>query len=108
MLVDLLVCFDWPLAVNKVKNRNPDNNPETRVDTAVLTNQVLCWDRGRLARNEREARNFGITSFLTGVLHPTRIVFKILSFGSNSLQASFALHAHCGRDARGPSKSLFL
>src|SRR5258706_5581119 len=47
------------------------------------TAQVICWDRGRLART----RNPGI-------------VFESTS------QPLFALRAHCGRDAHGPGKSL--
>jgi hypothetical protein len=46
--------------------------------------QVICWDRGRPARKRAE----GAKS-----LQRVRIVV-------------FALRAHCGRDARGPSKSL--
>jgi hypothetical protein len=46
--------------------------------------QVIYWDRGRPARNEREAR----TALLKGFPKTTR------------------LSARCGRDARGPSKSL--
>jgi len=45
---------------------------------------VIVWDRGRPARKRAAgAQSFG-SSFLT----------------------SFALRAHCGRDARGPRQSL--
>ena len=52
------------------------------LESADQTDQVICWDRGRLARQLRGAQ------FLA-VVFPT----------------PFALRAHCGRDARGPSKS---
>ena len=45
--------------------------------------QVICWDRGRPARKRAEGA---------------------LSFGSSAITI-FALYAHCGRDARGSSKS---
>src|SRR5258706_318031 len=48
-----------------------------------LTAQVICWDRGRLAR--------------------TRIISIVVRKYFSTL---FALRAHCRRDAHGPSKSL--
>ena len=47
--------------------------------------QVMCWDRGRPARNEREARNLWE-------------IGRILSLSR--------LRLICGRDARGPSQPL--
>jgi len=49
----------------------------------LSTGQVICWDRGRPARKRAEARR------LLEMLNPFS-----------------ALRAHCGRDARGRSKSL--
>jgi hypothetical protein len=43
--------------------------------------QAICWNRGRPARNAPQARTFRFPLY-------------------------FALRAHCGRDARGSSKSL--
>jgi hypothetical protein len=43
---------------------------------------TFCWERGRLARNAPQARGFLKSSY----------------------KAFFALRAHCGRDARAPSK----
>jgi len=51
---------------------------------SLPTAQEIGWDRGRPARNALEARSFVLT-------------FRFLKF---------ALRAHCGRDARGPSQSL--
>jgi len=45
--------------------------------------QVICWDRGRLARYVSQQRS-----------------------RSKDLTNHFALRAHCGRVARGPGKSL--
>jgi len=51
-----------------------------------FTTRALYWDRGRLARNERRK---------------VRWSRKVLNFSG-----SFALRAHCGRAARGPSEEL--
>ena len=46
--------------------------------------QVIVWDRGRPARTRRRRGGFQAATF----------------------PFIFALRAHCGRDARGPSQSL--
>jgi hypothetical protein len=54
------------------------------MDSADQTTQVIVWDRGRPARNAPQARNL------------SKVISKTI----------FALRAHCGRDARGPSNHL--
>jgi hypothetical protein len=62
---------------------------------------MSAWDRGRLARNERAARTASPYAALQLKDNNSEEVEWVCNrFG---YETPFALRAHCGRDARGPS-----
>ena len=85
-MTQLISCYATETALEIIGNELYHRIDDARewAESFRETSQVICWDRGRPARNAPQARR------LSKILRQSISRFALI----------------CGRDARGPSKSL--